>query len=316
MKTPEFWKNINFISILLWPLSLLYFIFYKLRCLINFRPYKSKIPIICIGNLIAGGSGKTPLAIEIAKILKNNNKNYCFLSKGYGGNFKGIKKVDINDNFLIVGDEALILVKYGDTFISKNRVKGLKYINENFNYDYIIMDDGLQNPTFLKDIVILVINGTFGLGNNMFLPAGPLRDRLEYIYNMVDLVVINGKDEKNIEELCKNYGLPFTTAKIKVNIDNIDLDKEYRAFCGLGLPEKFKRTLEENHIKIKDFIVFEDHHKYLKLDIEKIKNNDKINLITTEKDWVKLDLEDKKDIKYLDIFLDIENKKLIEELIK
>ncbi len=316
MKTPKFWKSINFISILLWPLSLLYFISYKIRCLINFRPYKSKIPIICIGNLIAGGSGKTPLAIEIAKILKNNNKNYCFLSKGYGGNFKGIKKVDINDNFLIVGDEALILVKYGDTFISKNRVKGLKYINENFNYDYIIMDDGLQNPTFLKHIVILVINGSFGFGNNMFLPAGPLRDRLKYIYNKVDLVVINGDDEENITELCEEYDLPFTKVKIKANIENIDLNEEYKAFCGIGIPEKFKKTLEENNIKIKDFMVFEDHYKYTKLDIEKFKNDDKISLITTEKDWVKLDLESKKNIKYLDIFLQFKNKELIEELIK
>lgn len=314
MKTPRFWKDTNFFSILLWPLSLLYSFFYKLRCLINFRPYKSKIPVVCIGNLTAGGSGKTPLAIEIAKILKNNGKSFCFLSKGYGGDFKGIKKVEINDDFLVVGDEPLILAKYGDTFISKNRVNGLKYINNSFKYDYIIMDDGLQNPTFLKDIVILVINGAFGFGNNMFLPAGPLRDKLKYIYNKVDLVVINGEDKENIKELCKEYELPFTETKIKANIANVDLSVEYVAFCGLGLPEKFRTTLEENNIKIKDFIIFEDHHKYTSLDIEKIKGNS--NLITTEKDWVKLNLQDKKDIKYLDIFLEIENKKLIEELLK
>lgn len=319
MKTPKFWKSINVFSILLLPLSLLYFVFYKLRCLININPYRSKIPVICIGNLTAGGSGKTPLAVELAKVLKN--KHFCFLTKGYGGNFKNVLKVSENSSADEVGDEALILRDYGDVFVSKSRVDGLKYINEisiknnNFNYDYIIVDDGLQNPTFVKDKIFLVINGNFGFGNGLFLPAGALRDKLKNIYQKVDLVVINGDDEKNISKVCEKYKINYTKAKITAITYNIDLTKEYVAFCGLGLPEKFRKTLYENGIKVKNFVVFEDHHKYTNKDMENLRNISKdLKLITTRKDFVKLSDEYKKNVCCLDIFLEIEDKSLLEEL--
>lgn len=277
--------------------------------------------MICIGNLTAGGSGKTPLAVELAKILKNNGKKFCFLTKGYGGDFIGVLKVNEGDGADKVGDEALILRDYSDVFVSKSRVEGLKLINkindtEGFNYDYIIMDDGLQNPTFVKDKIILVINGTFGFGNGFFLPAGALRDRLKHIYKSVDLVVINGDDEKNISKLCGEYNLNFVKADVVAVLDNVDLNEEYVAFCGLGLPEKFRKTLLENNVKIKDFVAFEDHHKYSAEDVKMLKNiSGNSKLITTKKDFVKLDDKSKNDVCCLDIFLKIENKNLLEELI-
>ena len=305
MKAPNFWKTRNIISKILYPFSLLYYLGYKIRCFINFIPYKSNIKIICVGNLVMGGAGKTPTAIEISKVLKDNGKTFCFLSKGYGGNFDGVYKLYKNSSAEEFGDEPLILLNYGDVFVSKNRVMGLKFINNNFNYDYIIMDDGLQNPTFSKNKTVLVVDANFGFGNNLIFPAGPLRDKVNK--DKYDLVVINGEDKNNIKKYFNNV----IEAKTIVEENNIDKEKEYIAFCGLGRPEKFKNTLIDNNIKIKDFIVFEDHHKYTKKDIKKLKSYN-CDLITTEKDWVKI-----KDnsIKVLKISIELDKEKIKEVLL-
>ena len=309
MKTPKFWNNKNIVAFLLLPLSMLYYFIYKLRSFINFNPYKSKIPIICVGNIVAGGAGKTPTAIEIAKMLKQNNKTVCFLSKGYGGKFEGVVKLDNNSIAEVVGDEPLLLFEYGDVFVSKSRVGGLKYINNNCNYDYIIVDDGLQNPTFIKDKIVLVIDGKFGFGNGFILPAGALRDKFKNIYKKVDVVILNNGNNKHIQDLCNKYNVKIIQSKIVA--DNVDdfKNKEYVAFCGLGRPEKFKNTLLENNIKLKDFVAFEDHYKYTDKDIEKLEKSSS-NLITTKKDWVKLSNKNKQKTKYLDIHIELDNNEL------
>ncbi len=304
MKTPKFWNRKNIISYSLLPLSPLYYLCYKIRCLINFKPYKSKIPIICVGNIVAGGSGKTPVAIEVAKILKKNNKTFCFLSKGYGGNFKGIVKLDSNSRADVVGDEPLLLFENGDVFVSKNRISGLKYINENYDYDYIIMDDGLQNPTFYKDKVLLVIDGNFGIGNGFILPAGALRELFVDVYKKIDVVILNNGDNEYIDKLCDKYNVDIVKSNIIAeNAEKFKSDK-YIAFCGLGRPEKFKKTLDDNGIQVIDFISFEDHHKYSDCDIEKmLKLGHK--LITTKKDWVKLSNKYKNIVDCFNIFINI-----------
>lgn len=311
MKTPLFWNKKSIKSYLLLPLAYIYYMIYKIRCLINKTPYKSKIKVICIGNIVVGGAGKTPIAIEVAKICKENNKKFCFLSKGYGGNFKDVLKLDKNSTSEIVGDEPLLLFKYGDVFVSKNRINGLKYIENNFNYDYIIVDDGLQNPTFYKDKIILVIDGNFGFGNGFILPAGPLRETFKNVYKKTDLVIINNKINNYISNLCKQYNVKNINTNIV--IDNIDelKNKEFIAFCGIGRPEKFKQTLIDNDIKIKDFIIFEDHYKYKDVDIEKMLING-YNLITTTKDYVKINDKYKNKIYFVDIHIELNKKELMD----
>jgi tetraacyldisaccharide 4'-kinase len=308
MKTPKFWKRKNFISFILYPLSIIYYLFYKIRCIINHRPYKSKIPVVCVGNITIGGSGKTPVAIEVFKELKDEDLTCCFLSKGYGGNFTGVVKLDNNSTASEVGDEPMILFEYGDVFVSKNRVDGLKFINNNFKYNVIIMDDGLQNPTFTKAKNILVIDGDYGFGNNLILPAGPMRESFGSVYKNIYLAIINNGN-KDIESLCKKYNIPHICSETKAIVKQEFLENEYVAFCGLGIPDKFKNTLLKNNIKIKEFIVFEDHHKYTKKDIEHLKSYN-CKLITTKKDWIKLDDEDRKRIDYLDIYLDFGGEKI------
>ncbi|MDR1498874.1 MAG: tetraacyldisaccharide 4'-kinase [Rickettsiales bacterium] len=310
MRTPRFWRTKNITSILLYPLGVAYYLCYKIRCCINFRPYKSRIPVICIGNLIAGGSGKTPTAIEIAKELRAKKVRYCFLSKGYGGKFNGILQVSGQDTAEKVGDEAMIMCEYGDTFISKDRVNGLKYINENFDYDHIIMDDGLQNPTFIKDKIILVVDGVFGFGNGFILPAGALREKFSNVRNRVDTVVINGEDRHNISLLCNKYNITCINSRIRAEVGDNLLKNEYVAFCGLGMPEKFEKTLVENNIKVVKFIPFGDHYNYTERDIESLKKYGH-KLLTTKKDWVRLTDRYRKEIEYLDIYLDFGDKKIL-----
>lgn len=312
MKNPKFWQKNNILSIILKPISIIYYTIYKLRYVINIKPYKSKIPVICIGNITAGGNGKTPMTIEIANILKKNNKNFCFLSKGYGGKFNGIKKV-INENTKTFGDEPVILSEFGDVFVSKNRVNGLKYINDltNKNYDYVIVDDGLQNPTFFKNKSILIIDGEYGLGNGNILPSGPLREKFKDIVDKIDFVVLIGEDKYNLVELCKTNLINVIRANIIIKENNFS--DNYIAFCGIGHPEKFKKTLDCNKINYTNFITFDDHHFYKEKDIKKLKSFGK-NLITTKKDWVKLDKNLQEQVDYIDIKIDFDQNNFIKML--
>lgn len=310
MKTPKFWfKKRSIYSLILFPFSILYYFLYKMRYFFNRKPYCSGIPVICVGNINVGGSGKTPISIEIAKILLKNGKTFCFLSKGYGGNFKEVMKLDATSRADVVGDEPLLLRDYGDVFVSKNRVKGVRYINSGYNYDYIIMDDGLQNPTFIKNKSILVVDGIYGFDNGCLLPAGSLRETFRNVSKRVDLVIIIGEDKYDIDKLCDKYFLKYINGKIRV-IKNC-CNKEYIAFCGIGHPDKFRKTLEENNINFLKFIEFNDHHDYNKSDIVMLMGFG-LNLITTKKDWVKLPISIRSEVEFLDITIDI-NEKILEE---
>ena len=309
LKTPKFWSSVNLISIILYPLSLLYYFCYKIRIFLNRNSqYVSKIPVICVGNLTVGGSGKTPICVELAKILKQKNKSFCFLSRGYGGSAKTVVKVKTNDSPIFVGEEPLILANFGDAFVSKNKVAGLKFINNNFNYDYIIIDDGLQNPTFKKNKIILVLDGGFGFGNGFIFPAGALRDKLKNIYKSIDLAIIVGEDRQNISEMFKKLNINYTTADIVANVEEKMKNKEYLAFCGIGRPEKFKKTLLENNIKFTKFIEFGDHYFYSENKVKNMLSENK-NLITTEKDWLKLG-QYKNNVDFLKITINFNNNSL------
>jgi tetraacyldisaccharide 4'-kinase len=294
-------------------------LFYGIRCLINVKPYKSQIPLLCIGNLTAGGAGKTPMAIEIAKILRNSGRTYCFLNKGYGGNFKGVSKLTANNrNANIVGDEALLLCEYGDTFVSRSRVRGLKYINQHYKYDYILLDDGLQNPTFVKNKIILMIYGEFGFGNGLLLPAGPLRETFSRaVSRHIDLTVIVGKDSYGIRSLCDRYSVMNIGGTIELSEPAEKYSNgPYVAFCGIANPEKFRKTLTDQGIDFVKFIAFADHHRYTYEDLKFLRKFG-YTLITTKKDWVKINDMNigKKDIDVVEISLQLEKVHILKNLL-
>jgi tetraacyldisaccharide 4'-kinase len=317
MKRPEFWHKFSIISIFLLPFAAIYLLIYYIRCFASCA-YKSEIPVLCIGNIIAGGAGKTPVAISICQMAKKTGKRVVFLSKGYGGLIKEPTDItDSNYNARQCGDEALLLKKYSTTIISYNRRKGLEFINKNYagKFDFIIMDDGFQNPTIYKDKSILVFDGLFGLGNNLILPSGPLRQSLSSAMKVSDLCLIIGEDKKNIGNRVSNK----TNANIVADTQNIDKTKQYIAFTGIGNPEKFFSSLKENNINIKDQIVFADHYLYNDDDIKKLRHIAKENdakLITTEKDLARLGGDNQNNIATLPISIKWQDEDEIKELIE
>ncbi|MDB2415068.1 tetraacyldisaccharide 4'-kinase [Rickettsiales bacterium] len=298
-KSPDFWCKKSYLSLLLIPLSWIFSSISLLRKIIV-KPVKVDIPVICIGNINVGGTGKTPVAVELCKFLQARGKKVAFLSRGYGGNLYGPvlvnnKKHKASD----VGDEPLLLSQYAPTYIAKHRPDGAIYARKN-GADIIIMDDGLQNPHLKKDFSILVIDGQVGLGNGRILPAGPLRESLSSALNKTDALVIIGHDKHNISSFVK---APIIKSEIKPLEVKLSA-KKYVAFAGIGRPKKFFDTLDSMNLKIVATKEFADHKPYSESDILKIKELAKeksAGIITTQKDYLRIDVKLRDDIEFLPV---------------
>ena len=302
---PNFWdKNqISFFSILLFPIALL------VKLLSFFKRFLTKthhfsIPIICVGNIYLGGTGKTPLCIEIFSILKSLNMNPAFIRKKY-------------DSFQ---DEVSLQKQVGPIYQSKKRIDALKNAIQN-KANVAILDDGFQDFSINKNLSIICFNERQWIGNGFVIPSGPLREQLSSI-KRASCVVLNGEKNIDIEKIILKIS---TTVKIfytKYKIQNIDefKNKKVTAFAGIGNPENFFTLLKDNNINVVKEIKFPDHYNYTKNELENIITETKKNnevLVTTEKDYMRIDENYKKDINYLKITVDIENRnKFIEEIKK
>lgn len=307
MKTPRFWSSNNIISYILIPLSWAYLIATKID---GFFTKKTKInkTVICIGNLIAGGSGKTPTAIAIGKIIENLiNKKFVYLTRGY----KGEKQEFLSVNQALkqltkVSDEAILLNEVAQTFIARNRAFGAKRIEQMKEAEIIILDDGLQNNNLSKDIKIIVIDGFVAFGNCKLIPAGPLRQNIKSGLAMADLaIIINEINDENLNLIKKNYHGKIIFAKtICKNLELFDNNKNYLAFCGLAYPDKFFNFLTKQNLSLIEKINFADHYYYNNEELKKLitkAEEQNCQLITTKKDWVKFPSSYQKIINYLDI---------------
>ena len=311
LKTPEFWykKNIQskIKSFILFPLSILWISIHEFKRYFS-KTYKSKIKVICIGNLTVGGTGKTPFSIYTYKLLKNLGYNPVFLTRGYGGFKKGPLEVINKHHFQDVGDEALLLSKVGTTIVSKNRSLGAKFIeNHKTKFNVIIMDDGLQNYQLKQDVKILLVDKHLKLGNGYCLPAGPLRQPIKRGLNDIDKIILTGENHKNEKDLFKSFDISVIKSNIKTtNLPKIKKEK-LLAFCGLANPNKFFDTLKKNGYEISSTRKFPDHYAYKKNDINSLifdANDLNLKLITTEKDYVKIS-ENKDQIHFLPIELEL-----------
>lgn len=320
-KTPNFWLKKNLISLILYPFSWLYYIIFLFKRNIS-KSLSPKLPIICIGNIIAGGAGKTPTALAIGKLLKKHHINFCYLTRGYGGENKSTILIDKNlkNEQAFMSDEALLLSEIAPTFVNKNRNLAYFDIIKN-NYKLVVMDDGLQNYQLKYAYKILVFDSNIATGNNFLLPAGPLRQRLGSIACEINLFVIIGSKNSDLENKIYDFKKDAKIIYAKISSLNINkfINQKLIAFCGIAYPEKFFSLLKNNNLEIFNTFSFADHYKYLKNDIEKLlklaqENNCK--LITTKKDWVKFTKEYQDKIDYLDIELEFENNNFIEEIIK
>jgi len=292
---PLFWNNINLISILLYPLSLITFLINIIKKIPNKRNFKIKS--ICVGNLYVGGTGKTPLAIKINSILKKKYKT-VFIKKKYPNQI----------------DEQNILKSYGNLICRKLRDDALKIASKS-KYDVAILDDGLQDKTLNYNITIACFNSSDGIGNSFLIPSGPLRENVSEIINY-DAVFLNGeKSNKNFLKYLKtiNNSIKIFEAKyIPTNLRSFNLNKKFLFFCGLGNPLEFERTLKKYKFKIEEKFIFPDHYSFSKTDIfsiKKLAERKKLSIITTEKDYLRLNKKNRKNIKFLKIDLRIKNMK-------
>lgn len=306
MKSPKFWQRKSLISYLLLPISLLYQIGYFVKSIyqiIFYRNSKQKVKTICIANLTLGGSGKTPISLAIGKLLKQKNIKFSYLSKGYGGKIKNLTKVSSKHNAIDVGDEPLLLKEISNSFICKKITSKILQNQELSKNDYIIIDDGFQNFAWRKNYSILVIDGNYAFGNEMIFPSGPLRESIKLGIRRVDLIILIGKDRHNIQKrFCQNK--KFINVNLKIINGNDFKNKNICAFAGITRPEKLFNSLEESGANIKHKIKFSDHYQYSKNDLKKLIKFAKernLELVTTKKDWVRLDKIYQKKIKFLDI---------------
>lgn len=314
---PSFWYNRKsakdrFLSESLFPLSLIYGWCVKKRFEL-YCPVPMVRPVICVGNLVAGGAGKTQVVMSLVKMMKEKGFNPHILIRGYGGSEHGPLQVNPDhDTAEYVGDEALLLVATAPTWVSRNRPLGAQLAIDS-GADVVIMDDGFQNPIIYKDFSILVVDGAAGFGNGKMLPAGPLREKIEDGIARSDTVIIVGDDKAGVEKKIKELSeiIPVLQTRIVSCKDNPDIKgKKVAAFAGIGRPSKFKTTLEEQGAEIAVWKEFPDHHPYSDREIKDIillaKNMD-APLFTTAKDYVRVPLSLREHVQKYEVKIEWKN---------
>ena len=305
-KKPKFWdeKKVNLISFFLLPFTI---VIYFSNIVKNFNKKKKfNIKTICVGNIYLGGTGKTPLSIEIFNILKKLKFKVVFIKK-FHSNFK---------------DELRLLSKIGPVISLSSRQKSLK-IAESKKYDFAIIDDGLQDKTINYDLKIVCFDKENFIGNGKLIPAGPLREGLSNIKNF-DVVFLNGpnKCKKEIKFLLKkinnNIKIFETNPKILKNT-KINRQNNYLIFSGIGNPQNFEFLLRKNKFKILKKFEFPDHYDFNDKEIKEIKytaKKNKLKILTTEKDFLRLKKNQKKNVQKICIKLKIDDSKKFVKILK
>jgi len=250
--------------------------------------------VICIGNLVAGGSGKTPAAIALVRLMHARipAENPFFLSRGFGGTEKGPLRLDpAVHGAARTGDEPLLLARTAPVIIARNRAEGAKYAETRTDATCLVMDDGFQNTALVKTRSFIVIDGGAGFGNGLVLPAGPLREPLAEGLSRTDAFIFIGADKMGVLPSLP-AGKPVFHVEIGITPGFVlPPHVSHIAFCGLGRPEKFRQTLTQQGANIMGWHPFADHHRYTEKEMQMLVREaraKKARLITTEKDAVRL----------------------------
>jgi tetraacyldisaccharide 4'-kinase len=266
------------------------------------QAYRSRFPVICVGNFTAGGTGKTPLAIFIAELLQARGQSPVFLTRGFGGSVHGPAWVEeapaAAHRF---GDEPLLLARVAPTLVARDRKAGILMLEASGRkISSVIMDDGLQNPALAKDFTIAVVDGARGLGNGEVIPAGPLRASMEFQLGLVDAIIVRQPqgnvdgDPQGVHALLKRgFPGPVLEARAEAQGDTAWLaERPVVAFAGIANPQRFYSLLESLGARLAERVTFPDHHVVSVREAERLlllaQQND-AQLVTTEKDWVRLE---------------------------
>jgi len=303
MRAPEFWKNRGPLALLLSPLGMLYGMSVARKASAA-NPYKCAVPVICIGNLTAGGSGKTPVAIAVAKLLLARGEKIFFLTRGYGGSATGPLLVN-GQGSAIVGDEALLLAQTAPTVVAKVRAAGAAFAVAQ-GATGIVMDDGHQNFSLAKTVSLVVVDG---FGNGLMIPAGPLREKVTQGLARADAVIAMNDDP------LPGFTGPVIRARLVAD-GAAFAGRRVFAFAGIGRPEKFAASLKESGAIVTGAKFFPDHHAYGDAEIARLRTlAGDATLVTTEKDFVRLDAAQRQGIAVLPVTAMFDQPQLLDRIL-
>ncbi|MFK8033149.1 MAG: tetraacyldisaccharide 4'-kinase [Hyphomicrobiales bacterium] len=293
-KSPAFWwqRTLATRSKFLMPIGMIYG-FITARRMKRRSIASASVPVICVGNVVIGGAGKTPTTISISRLLESNGYKCGFLLRGYGGSSKEATRVLPEHTADEVGDEALLYAAIGPTVVSADRPSGAELLG-NADIDVILMDDGFQNPSLKKDCALIVVDAVSGWGNGLCFPAGPLRASLNSHMALANAVIGLGQGEysESLELLQIQHQFEFIEADVVVSTPHpLDQTTRYFAYSGIGRPQKFFSSLEQNGYSLIERKPYPDHHPFSESDAKKILQQVKAHSaipITTEKDHIRL----------------------------
>jgi len=308
MRAPDFWNETpgplgGLVAGLLTPVGVVVDAAGRLRRAVA-RPYRAPVPVICVGNLVAGGSGKTPVALSLAAILARRGAT-AIVMRGYGGRLVGPVQVDpqIHDAEA-VGDEALLAAARAPCWVAHDRAAGVRAAVEG-GARAVVLDDGFQNPHVAKDLSLVVVDAAYGFGNGRLIPAGPLRERITVGLARADGIVLIGDGEPELSELAA-----MDRPMLRATLDPIEAGRltgaQIVAFAGIGRPEKFFATLRSLGAQIVAERGFPDHHRYRDAELAALRRDAAsagAMLVTTAKDWVRLPPTERAGIAVLDVEL-------------
>jgi tetraacyldisaccharide 4'-kinase len=308
LKKPKFWdyKRPNIYSYVLWPLTIIIQIINLIRARFK-KQKKFNIRSVCVGNIYIGGTGKTSLSIKINEILSKKKIRSCFIKKSY------ISQID----------EQKLLASRGKLFTAKKRSEALIEAEKD-NYQIAIFDDGLQDYSIKYDVSLVCFNNLNWIGNGMTIPSGPLRESLNNLKNY-NHVFLNGNSENlsNVTSTILNVNPTINIhigKYIPLNLKDFNLNDNYLAFSGIGNHETFISMIKDNGMNVVKDIKFSDHYNFKIKDINKILDLSKqlnCKIITTEKDYLRLENDNIDQIRYIKTELHIvDEDKLINAIIQ
>lgn len=285
MRSPEFWHGKpGFVAGLLAPAGAAWDAAGRLRRAVT-KPYRAPVPVICVGNLVAGGSGKTPVVLSLATMLPGAHA----VTRGYGGSLAGPVRVSGAHAAREVGDEAVLLAARLPTWVARDRPAGIRAAIA-AGAAAILLDDGFQNPTVEKDLSLVVVDAGYGFGNRRVIPAGPLRERIAPGLARADAIVVIGDGPE--PDSLRLAGRPILRADLAPAGAAGLAGKPFVAFAGIGRPEKFFATLRNLGAVVAAAHEFPDHHPYRPAELAALADEAAqlcAALVTTAKDWVRLD---------------------------
>ena len=304
LKKPSFWdKQISILSYLLLPFT----IFVTVNNFLNSKKKKylsKKLKTICVGNIYVGGTGKTPTTIKLYDLIKK------------------IKNASTAKKYYLNQQDEEILLKRKTNFLTASSRKSILKLAEKKNIEVLIFDDGLQDNQIDYNFKFVCFDGDLGIGNGLLLPAGPLRETINSIKKYDVVFIKKGNNLKNLVKLIEKHNkrIKIFITDYKVSkFSKFNRSKKYLIYSGIGNPHSFDKILKKKNIKIVDKIIFPDHHSYSNQDFNFILNKAKQNdaeIITTEKDYVKVPKELQKKIKFLKVNLIIYNEKKLIKFLK